>query len=63
MVTILLTTFVRMRWIEPQQIAVRHTSLDLGVGKRVALIADLHLGVYKDRTYLQRVVDTVNAQT
>jgi predicted MPP superfamily phosphohydrolase len=52
-----------MRWIEPQQIAIRETNLDLGVGKTVALIADLHVGVYKDRTYLQRVVNTINAQS
>jgi len=62
LLTVFLTTFVRIRWIEPQQVALRWTDLDLGVWKKVALISDLHLGVYKDRTYLQRVVNTINQQ-
>ncbi len=49
-----------MRWIEPNQIAIRTTQLDLGIGTTVALVADFHLGVYKDWTFLQRVVDTIN---
>lgn len=62
LLTVLLTTFVRVRWIEPQQVALRRIDLDLGVGKKAALIADLHLWVYKDWTYLQRVVNTINKQ-
>ncbi len=60
--TVIFTTFVRVRWIEPQQVALRRADLDLGVGKKAALIADLHLWVYKDWTYLQRVVNTINKQ-
>lgn len=59
--TVVLVILVWMRWVEPAQIAVRKTQLDLWMGTTVALIADLHLGVYKDRTYLQRVVNTINA--
>jgi uncharacterized protein len=51
-----------MRWIEPSQIAIRQTSIDIWVGKKIALIADLHFGVYKDWTYLQRVVNVINKQ-
>lgn len=60
--TVFLFTAIWMRRIEPNQIALRRTDLHLGIGKKVALIADLHLGVYKDRTYLQRVVNTINRQ-
>gem|GEM_PF-4591831 len=31
LLTVFLTTFVRIRWIEPQQVALRWTDLDLGV--------------------------------
>ncbi len=60
--TIILILFVWMRWIEPSQIAIRKTTIDIWVGKKIALIADLHLGLYKDRTYLQRVVNVINKQ-
>lgn len=62
LLTALVFTLVRVRWIEPQQIALRYTNLHLWVGKKAALIADLHLGVYKDRNYLQRVVNVINKQ-
>ncbi len=50
------------RFIEPQIIQVEQTTLPgTGVTARVALISDIHLGVYKDRAFLQRVVDRINA--
>jgi len=52
--------FVRSRFIEPQQIVVQNTVVDLWINTSVALIADMHLGVYKDRVYLQRVVNEIN---
>ena len=62
LLTIVVFTFLRVRWVEPNQVAIRHTNLDLWTGKKIALLSDLHLGVYKDWTYLQRVVNTINAQ-
>ena len=45
-----------------QIIQVEQTTLPgTGVTARVALISDIHLGVYKDRAFLQRVVDRINA--
>jgi len=56
----LFTLFFRARFWEPQQIQVEYTTIDIWVNKRVVLIADLHLGVYKDRVYLQKVVNKIN---
>ncbi|GGD60237.1 metallophosphoesterase [Pseudoxanthomonas indica] len=53
--------FVWARFVEPQWIQVRETTLpDPGVQARIALISDIHLGVYKSPAYLQRVVDRLN---
>jgi len=54
--------FVWARFIEPQLILVDRTTLaGTGVDTRVALISDVHLGIYKGRGYLQRVVERINA--
>jgi predicted MPP superfamily phosphohydrolase len=53
--------FTWARFIEPQLILVDHTELrGTGADTRVALLSDIHLGVYKDRAFLQRVVQRVN---
>lgn len=53
--------FVWARFVEPQLIQVRHTTLtETGIDVRIALISDIHLGVYKDSAFLQRVVDRIN---
>jgi uncharacterized protein len=53
--------FAWARFVEPQRIHVQETVL-AGTGEhaRLVLISDLHLGVYKDRAYLQRLVDRIN---
>lgn len=54
--------FTWARFIEPQIIQVEQTTLPgTGVTARVALISDIHLGVYKNRAFLERVVDRINA--
>ena len=58
--TPIVVTFVWMRWIEPQQIVIKKTDLQTGMWTTIALISDLHLGVFKDRVYLQRVVNELN---
>ncbi len=52
--------FIRTRFIEPQQIQVKYTTIDIGVDSKVVLISDLHLGVYNDRVLLQKVVNQIN---
>lgn len=57
----LVLVFVWARFIEPQWIRVQRTSLaGTGVRTELALISDTHLGVYKDRAYLQRLVNRIN---
>lgn len=53
--------FVHMRFIEPQLITERTTALNLGFNARVAVISDVHIGVYKSPAFLERVVDRLNA--
>ena len=54
---VLCILYVYMRWVEPQWIAVR----EYGSGKlKIAVVSDLHLGAYKGRRFLERVVRIVN---
>ncbi|MBD9477468.1 metallophosphoesterase [Pseudoxanthomonas sp. PXM02] len=54
--------FAWARFVEPQRIRVQETVLSgTGAEARLALISDIHLGVYKDRAYLQRLVDRINS--
>ena len=55
-----LLIFVDARFIEPNRITVQETAVPIGVPARVALISDLHLGLYKSPAYLERVVDRLN---
>jgi len=53
--------FAWARFVEPQRIRVQETVLaGTGGQVRVVLISDIHLGVYKDSAYLQRLVDRIN---
>lgn len=53
--------FVWARFVESQRIRVQETLLaGTGGQARVVLISDIHLGVYKDSAYLQRLVDRIN---
>lgn len=56
-----LLVFIDARFIERYRITVRETAIPLGIPARVALISDLHLGVYKSPAYLERVVERLNA--
>ncbi len=57
---ILSILFIWMRFIEPQIITVQEQKIDIGFSAKIALISDIHLGVYKDKTFLQRVVQEIN---
>lgn len=53
--------FAWARFIEPQIIRVDQTVLPgTGISARVALISDIHLGIYKDTAFLQRLVERIN---
>lgn len=54
--------FAWARFVEPQMIRVRETALaGTGINARIALISDIHLGIYKDSDFLERVVARINA--
>lgn len=57
---VLSISFVWSRFVEPQRLVVKETTIDVGFTGRVALIADLHVGVFKDETFIRRIVDEVN---
>jgi uncharacterized protein len=60
LVLALLLLFLDARFLEPQMIVVHHTALAAGASARIALISDLHLGLYKDPRFIERVVDRLN---
>jgi predicted MPP superfamily phosphohydrolase len=53
--------FVQARFLEPHMIVVHETTLLVGARARVALISDLHVGLFKDQHFLRRVVERLNA--
>lgn len=55
-----LLAFIDARFIERYRITVQETAIPIGVPARVALISDLHLGLYKSPAYLARVVERLN---
>jgi uncharacterized protein len=56
----LLVVAIDMRFVERQRIVVRETTLELGFEARIAHIADLHLGLFKDEHFAARVVERLN---
>lgn len=59
---ILSLLFVWARFAERQIILVENTEIEIGFKSKIVLIADLHLGVYKNRNFLERVVEKINLQ-
>ena len=53
-------TLIRSRRLEPSIIRVQETVIPFGVSKEIVLIADMHLGVFKDAVFMQRVVNRIN---
>ncbi len=53
--------FVWARFVEPQMIRVQETTLSgTGANANIVLISDIHLGIYKDSEFLERVVSRIN---
>lgn len=48
------------RFIEPERIVVRESALRVGAPLRVALIADMHIGIFQGRERMQQIVDALN---
>lgn len=54
--------FIYARWVEPWWIVLREYNMGAAHARwpRIAVLADLHLGIFKGRRFLQRVVKMVN---
>lgn len=48
------------RFIEPNIIIERNTRIETGFKAKIALISDIHIGVYNSTRFLERVVQRVN---
>lgn len=57
-----LAVLIWSRFIEPQIILIHHQTIKVGFKIRIALIADLHLGAYKNEKFLARTVKKINSQ-
>lgn len=57
----LIALLLYMRFVERQSIVERHTTIDAGFAARIALISDLHVGLFTDEGFVDRVVDRLNA--
>lgn len=52
-----------MRFIEPQSVEISETTVSTQLWKTVAVVWDIHAGVYKNEQFLQKVVDAINARS
>lgn len=55
-------SFIWSRFIETQIITVNETVIQSGFNGNIALIADTHLGAFKNKGFLERVVEKINKQ-
>jgi len=54
--------FIYARFIERYQIKIQTTQIETGFESKLIVISDMHLGAYKDESFLKRVVEKVNQQ-
>ncbi|MEK7203294.1 MAG: metallophosphoesterase [Patescibacteria group bacterium] len=54
--------FIYARFIERNIIVTQNIKIKTGFFAKVIVIADTHLGVYKDRNFLKKVVNKINEQ-
>ena len=61
---IILLLGIWARFVEPQWLRIEHVDIRVGLAKplRLALISDVHLGLYKQPAFLERVVAAINAE-
>ena len=53
--------FIYARFIEPQIILTKTHQIEAPFEAKVVILADIHLGVYKDEKFLERIVEKTNA--
>lgn len=58
--------FIYARFIEPKRLTIEHTNITLAdsspLGIKIAVFADLHLGIYKNSVNLSKIVKKLNNQ-
>ncbi len=59
-IIILSVAGVWARFIERNIIITRTTDIEVGFSAKIVVIADLHLGVYKNKAFLSRIVKKIN---
>lgn len=59
--SVLMLLGIYARFIEPNLLTVRHTVLATGYSLKVALISDMHYGLYSTPGQMARLVDRLNA--
>lgn len=52
--------FIYSRFIEKNLIFINRYKLNLGLDVKILVISDLHLGIYKGKDFLQRLVNKIN---
>lgn len=52
--------FVYARFIERNLIFIQATDVNVGFNAKLVVISDIHLGIYKDASFLERVVNKIN---
>jgi hypothetical protein len=57
---VLATSALYARFVEPEQIVIRQSSLQVGAQLRVALIADMHIGLFQGQERMKQIVDALN---
>lgn len=60
-IILLLPVYLYSYYIEPNRIKISYTSLpNFNLSKRIILISDIHLGIFKNQKFLQKVVTHIN---
>jgi uncharacterized protein len=57
---LLAVSAIYARFVEPERIVVRESEVQVGAPLRVALISDLHIGLFQGRSRMQQIVDALN---
>lgn len=53
-------SFIYARFIERNLITTKTTDIEVGFNAKIVVISDIHLGVYKDDKFLEKVVEKIN---
>lgn len=62
LLVLLSVSFIYGRFIERYQVNTQTTNVEVGFSGRVIVASDLHLGVYKKKSFLKKVVKKINEQ-